>query len=361
MILLLEFESRSEAHRLVVVSRGGQTDAIRALRLSPREQASASPPVRFDGTTARRKDALMTRNFATLASLSALLAGLLALPVGAAAQASETGHNEDAPRAEMISGELVRVVGAPEACGAEAAPATNRAALAAAEIAAEVRLARLASELQGLETITLRAELEAHRAAGPVANALRDEQLVFDAHRELLASKLADFAADKVLKETEIELTRQKQALYDRQIALAQAQLDRLDTLRGQGLAISSQTLMLEQNLLQLEVANDDLKLSILHAQQSVTQVDRNVSEMRAQYRDETLAEVNKTQATLTKLVRQSAASATSPEPRAAADCDASGASLFVIVRAANGALQAIPVAAAGLVPAAQLYAAETR
>ena len=280
----------------------------------------------------------MTRKFATIASFSALLAGLMMVPV---AQAAEAG------RAEMVSGELVRVVGAADACGAKAAPATDRVALAAAKIAAEVRLARLASELQGFETITLPGELEADRAAGPVADALRDEQLVFNAHREMLASKLAAFAEDKAVKQTELELNRQKQALFDRQIALAQAQLDRINTLRDKGLAISSQTIALEQGLLQLDVANDDLKLSVLHAQQSVNQVDRTVAEMRAEYRNEMLAEVNKTQTALAKLIRQSAAPAP-PEPRASADCDASGASLFVVVRAANGVLQAIPVAPAG-------------
>ena len=94
----------------------------------------------------------------------------------------------------------------------------------------------------------------------------------------MLASKLAAFAEDKALKQTELDLVREKQALFDRQIALAQAQLDRLNTLRDQGLAISSQTLALEQNLLQLEVADDDLKLSVLHAQQSVNQIDRSVA-----------------------------------------------------------------------------------
>ena len=299
-----------------------------------------------------RKDALMTRNVAKLASLSALLAGLMVVPVA---------HAAEADRAEMVSGELVRVVGAAEPCRAKAAPAIDRAVQAGAKIAAEVRLARLASELQGLETITLPAELEADRAAAPVAAALRDEQLVFNAHRETLASKLAAFAEDKALKQTEIDLIREKLALFDRQIGLAQAQLNRLNTLRDQGLTIASQTLALEQNLLQLEVADDDLKLSVLHAQQGVNEIDRSVAEMRAEYRNETLAEVNKTQTMLAKLTRPSAAS-TSPEPRPSADCDASGASLFVVVRAANGALQAIPVAAVGgVTPAPQLYAAETR
>jgi exopolysaccharide production protein ExoF len=293
----------------------------------------------------------MTRNIARLASLSALLAGLMMVPVAEAAEAD---------RAEVVSGELVKVVGA-EACGLKAAPAIDRVALAGAKIAAEVRLARLASELQGFETITLSAELEANRAAAPVAAALREEQLVFNAHREMLASKLAAFSADKALKQTEIDLVREKQALYDRQIALAEAQLDRLNTLRDQGLAIASQTLALEQGVLQLEVADDDLKLSVLHAQQEVNAIDRSVADMRAEYRNETLAEVNKTQATLAKLARQAAAP-TSVEPRPAADCDASGPTLFVVVRAANGALQAIPVApAGGVTPAPQLYVAETR
>ena len=358
MIFLPDVENRSQAHRLVVASHGRHTDAIGTLPLFPGEQAFASPPVSVHGIDGSpKKDALMTRNVATLASLSALLAGLMMAPV---AQAGEAGHNEDPPR-ELVGGELYRVVGAAEACGAKAAPATDATALAAAKIAAEVRLARLASELQDLETITLPAELEAHRAVGPIADALRDEELIYNAHREMLASKLAAFAEDKAVKQAELDLNRQKQALFDRQIALAQSQLDRIDTLRDKGLALSSQTIALEQSLLQLEVANDDLKLSILHALQSVNQVDRTVAEMRAQYRNETLAEVNKTQTMLAKLTRQSAAS-TSLEPRPSADCDASGASLFVVVRASNGALQAIPVApAGGARPAPQLYAAEAR
>ena len=318
----------------------------------PWEQALASLSVSLEGIDgSRRKDALMTRNIAKLASFSALLAGLLMVPV---AEAAEAGG------AEMVSGELVKVIGA-EACGAKAAPAIDRTALAGARIGAEVRLARLASELQGFETITLPAELEADRAAGPFADALREEQLIFNAHHEMLASKLAAFAEDKALKQTEIDLVREKQALYDRQIALAQAQLNRLDTLRDQGLTITSQTLAYEQNVLQLEVADDDLKLSVLRTQQEVNEIDRSVGEMRAQYRNETLAEVNKTQTTLAKLARQAAAS-TSLERHPAADCDASGPTLFVVVRAANGALQAIPVApAGGVTPAPQLYVAETR
>ena len=83
---------------------------------------------------------------------------------------------------------------------------------------------------------------------------------------------------------------------------------------------------------------------------------------MRAEYRNETLAEVNKTQTTLAKLARQSAAPASARSRALRRTATPPAPSLFVVVRAANGALQAIPVApAGGVTPAPQLYVAETR
>ena len=97
--------------------------------------------------------------------------------------------------------------------------------------------------------------------------------------------------------------------------------LDKIGGLLSEGLVSGPQKLALEQNILQAEANGLDVKLATLRAQQEISKIDRNIVDLRNQWRNDSLAEFNKTQATLADLAQRPAAAqsaAAAPAPAAA-------------------------------------------
>ena len=307
-----------------------------------------------------RKSYMLTSVATVLASLLVLAA---TLPNGrdGSAVAGEAprlddqhGKGEIDPRSLVQAGRLVSVTD-PNAASCHPAPtaAPDPAAIDAALKGQVVHLARVAAELQGLEDIVLPEALQSQQNDGPVAAALHDERQAFAARREALASQIASLNQAKELGEREVEFTKAKEAALTRQGALLQKELDTVNTLMTKGLAVTSQRLGLEQGVLQSETNRLDLKLLTLKAQQEVGKIERSVTDLLGQWRNEAVAEFNKTQATLAAMSQQAQAAARAAsggDPasrrRPASHCDDMRERLYVIVRGPGGVLQAFPVAA---------------
>jgi hypothetical protein len=301
-----------------------------------------------------------------LSSAATVLASLLVLaatlPNGrhGSAVASEAprlgdqhGNDDIDPRSLVQAGRLVSVIDPSASCHPAPTAAPDPAAIDAALKGQVVHLARVAAELQGLEDIVLPEALQNHQNDAPVIAALHDERLAFAARREALASQIASLNQAKELSEREVEFTKAKEAALARQGALLQKELDTVNALMTKGLAVTSQKLALEQGVLQSETNRLDLKLLTLKAQQEVGKIERSITDLINQWRNEAVAEFNKTQATLAALSQQGQAAASAAgggDPashrRPAGNCDDMKERLYVIVRGPGGVLQAFPVAA---------------
>jgi len=318
-----------------------------------------------------RKSYMLTSVATVLASLLVLAA---AMPNGrdGAAVAGEAprfgdqhGKDDIDPRSLVQAGRLVSVTDPNAAsCHAATAAAPDPAAIEAALKGQIVHLARVAAELQGLEDIVLPEVLQNHQNDAAVAAALHDERQAFAARKEALASQVAPLNQAKELSEREVEFTKAKEAALARQGALLQKELETVNALMTKGLAVTSQRLALEQGVLQSETNRLDLKLLTLKAQQEVGKIERSITDLFSQWRNEAVAEFNKTQAALAALSQQAQAASSAASGADAAsrrhpagNCDDMKERLYVIVRGPGGVLQAFPVAAKQEMPGGEASA----
>jgi hypothetical protein len=280
----------------------------------------------------------MPRKSSLFASLPAILATTL---LASLAHAGETAQPRDPSLAQP--GQLVRIAGASAAACAASSPAPVDVKALADSIKAQiVHRARLEAELQGRGDIELPALLQGQQTLEPIAGALRDEQTVFVARRDALNAQVASLNQDKGFSQREVELTTAKEATLARQEALYQKDLDKIGGLLSEGLVSGPQKLALEQNILQAEANRLDVKLATLRAQQDISKIDRNIADLRNQWRNDSLAEFTKTQAALTDLGQQLRAATATPTPAACGDAKDA---LYIILRGPDGAVQAFPVA----------------
>jgi hypothetical protein len=282
----------------------------------------------------------------TLVLLLAAPSGLCTSAYGAEfAQRSAEDATPADNSAPVLSGQLVRISDANAATYERTNVQTaDPVALDAAMKRQMVHLARLQADLDGGEEIVLPAALQQARNADPVAAAFRDEKLALAVGRDALASQLEPLGLDKALAEEEIQVTKGKQDVVERQEAILQRQLHDLDGLASKGLATIPQRLALEQNLLLTADNRLDLKLSLLKAQQDLSRVVRNMADLRRQARNVTLVDRNQTEDALAAYSRQAHAT---PDR---GDGDTKDV-LYLLVRDAAGSLRAFPVTTATTAP----------
>jgi hypothetical protein len=210
----------------------------------------------------------------------------------------------------------------------------------------------MSAELRDLEEIVLPKEVQSLQNDAQFAAALREEGVAFAERKEAMAAQIASLNQVKELEEREIEFTQAKEVALGRQGALLQKELDNINGLMSKGFATNSQKMGLEQNVMQTETNRLDLKLLILKAQQEVSKIERNITDLHNQWRNEARAEFSKTQQTLTALSQHAQAAPSAPSgadpashPQAGDSCEDAKESFYVIVRGPGGLLQAFPVA----------------
>jgi exopolysaccharide production protein ExoF len=251
----------------------------------------------------------------------------------------------------VLAGRLVRVAGVNAAsCERTPAAAVDATALHGAIMGHLAHLARVAAEYRGLEEIVVPQELQGQQNDPQFAAALHEEGAAFAERKEAMAMQIASLNQARELEEREIEFTQAKEAALGRQGALLQKELDNINGLMNKGFATTSQKIGLEQSVLQTETNRLDLKLLILKAQQELSKIERNIADLRNQWRNEARADFIKTQQTLAALSQQAQATSSAPgaapasDPQAAADCADAKEAFYVIVRGPGGVLQAFPV-----------------
>jgi exopolysaccharide production protein ExoF len=307
----------------------------------------------------------MPRKSHLIASISSVLVSLFILAAATPGGRGDFAHadeiarheNDETERAQdhrslVLSGQLVRIADVNAAsCERTPSASVDLKALDAAMKVQVVHLARLEADLQGRAEIALPDALQSLQSVEPVASALRDEQAALAARKDALNAQLASLNQDRTFSEREIELTTAKETSFERQQALAQKEFDKIGGLLNEGLVANQQKLTLQQNILLAEASRLDAKLAILRAQQEVSKIDRAISDLRNQWRSDSLAEFNKTRATLADLVQQAQAAANAAgradpalQGRTASNCGDARETFYVIVRGPAGEMQAFPV-----------------
>ena len=154
------------------------------------------------------------------------------------------------------------------------------------------RQARLEAELDDRPVITFQRDLRDLQDLPSIVKLMHEEELLFAARRETLRSQLNSLAQLKDFLDKETQSLSAKGITLDRQLALAQEELESVSKLVDRGLAVTSRRLALEQNKAQFESAQLDLKLAKLRAQQAISRADRDIAELHNRRRTDGLADL---------------------------------------------------------------------
>jgi protein involved in polysaccharide export with SLBB domain len=169
---------------------------------------------------------------------------------------------------------------------------TQRAALM-------VRRDRLQAESRGEVTLAFSAEITARQSEAAVAQAIREERLIFEARRRTLYAQIDLVVQANTLLQDELKTLAAKTQTQVKQVELARRELDNINQLMSRGLAVSARQVAVEQNLAQMESQLLDLSLATSRTRQDIGRNDRNIAELRNQRVNDVLRELRETQMTL--------------------------------------------------------------
>lgn len=164
------------------------------------------------------------------------------------------------------------------------------------------RRSRLEVEMRDGATLTFPDAVTARKGSPAVADAMREEQALFDARRKALSSQIEALTQAKELIKAEIDTLQAKIASQDRQVALARKELDSIVALVQRGLSISPRQLALEQTVAQMESARLDNVLAISRSRQDISRNERMVLDLKNQRQTGVLADLRETQTKLAKI-----------------------------------------------------------
>lgn len=164
------------------------------------------------------------------------------------------------------------------------------------------RRARLQAETRGDAAIAFPEAVTERKGIPAVADAIREEEALFDARRTALRSQIDALTQSKILIDAEISTLQEKAVSQDRQLGLARKELDNINSLMQRGLAISPRQLALEQTVAQMESARLDIALAISRSRQDISRNDRTILDLRNQRQSTVLTDLRETQTKLAKL-----------------------------------------------------------
>jgi polysaccharide biosynthesis/export protein ExoF len=161
------------------------------------------------------------------------------------------------------------------------------------------REARLDAELQNAPTISFPVELTSQTASPQIQQLMREEQLLFDARHQAVASQEAAIGQNKTLLAAEVQSLKEKTVALQRQLDLAKQELDNVNGLVQKGLAVAARQLQLDQNVSTFESNRLDVELQMLRAQQDMSKADRDLADVRNKARNDTLTEISEVRSRL--------------------------------------------------------------
>ena len=205
------------------------------------------------------------------------------------------------------------------------------------------RQARLAAEVANAPSVTYPSALTQQTSNPLVAQAMREENLLFTAERDALQTQITAIEQSKSVIRTEITSLAAKDVSLNHQLDLTRKDLSQVSDLVSKGIAVMPRQLAAEQSVATYESSRLDVQIASSKAQQDLAQADRDIVELRAKFRTTMATEASdvrarldaNTQRMLTArgLVRQAETAAPG-----LTGSDAEPNPIYAVIRASDGA-----------------------
>ena len=164
------------------------------------------------------------------------------------------------------------------------------------------RRARLEAEAQGLESIQFPVELLELRAQASVALLLRQEQLMFEAHRESFKTQIEALVQLKSYLEQDVAYLNAQLAIEDTQLGLAQQELKGIAALVKKGFSTLPRQLTLERTVAQFESSRLRMGASLLKSRQEIGRAQLAMVELQSKRNSELMLDSRMTQVKLEEI-----------------------------------------------------------
>ena len=176
--------------------------------------------------------------------------------------------------------------------------------LAADRISLVARQARIDAESGDRDTIDFPRELTG--SDDPEATrAIREEQILFDAHRDGLRKQTEALEQNKKYLANEIDQLRAKSVAIAKGMAATQREFDLIAGLVKKGLSAAPRQLELEQNLTQIQSNQLDVEVAIVRANEDIVRSDRDLADLVAKYRNDLIQEAQDVRVKLDETVEK--------------------------------------------------------
>ncbi len=151
--------------------------------------------------------------------------------------------------------------------------------------------ARIDATLAGLAKIVFPPELASRGEQLGTVQIMNNEQALLDSRMKSLNADLTALQQSKVLAKNQLEALRLKEVSLNKQIDLANKDLNSVNKLVSQGLTVSSRQMGATQNLADLESRALDVSLAILTTEQDLAKNDQDALSVGEKYKAATLTE----------------------------------------------------------------------
>lgn len=161
------------------------------------------------------------------------------------------------------------------------------------------RQARLAAEVASAPAVTYPSALAQQTSEPLVAQAMREENLLFTAERDALQTQITAIEQSKSVIRTEITSLAAKDVSLNHQLDLTRKDLSQVSELVSKGIAVMPRQLAAEQSVATYESSRLDVQIASSKAQQDLAQADRDIVELRAKFRTTMATEASDVRAKL--------------------------------------------------------------
>ena len=165
----------------------------------------------------------------------------------------------------------------------------------------QARRARLQAELNDQADIAFPTELLA--AQGDVKEILNEEKSIFIARAEAFKRQLDSLDELRILLTNETKVLAEKIASMDRQIKIAQDELNDVSALAQKGTVTRSRESEMERLLAGLQSDRLDLALASMRASQKISETEREATTLKGQRRTEITKDLQSVQADMEQLI----------------------------------------------------------
>ena len=164
-----------------------------------------------------------------------------------------------------------------------------------------IRRARLEAELAEQNTITLPPEL----ANKDIGILLAEEATILITRRDALQSQLTALSELRSLYEKEITSLQSKLVTQEKQVVLAQRELNTVGALVDKGLAVTSRQFALERTTADLQSGMLDVQTALVRAQQEVRKTERDATDLVKDGKAKASSELREAKASIEQLINR--------------------------------------------------------